>query len=120
MPRRARRPQVKRVYEPADDSDGMRVLVDRMWPRGLTKDRARVGVWLKEVAPSAALRSWFGHEAERWPEFRARYFKELDANGEAVGRLAGLLSAGKATLVFGAHDVEHNNAVALAEYLAAR
>jgi uncharacterized protein YeaO (DUF488 family) len=119
MSRRSPRYGVKRVYEPAEASDGTRVLVDRMWPRGLTKERASVDVWLKDIAPSTSLRTWFGHDPKRWREFHKRYFEELRANHAAVDRLTGLLSEGKVTLLFGARDTEHNNAVALAEYLAA-
>ena len=96
------------------------MLVDRIWPRGLTKEHASVDVWLKDIAPSAGLRIWFGHDPNRWREFKKRYFEELRANHAAVDRLTDLVSAGKVTLLFGAHDIERNNAVALADYLAAR
>jgi uncharacterized protein YeaO (DUF488 family) len=119
MSRPSPRPGVKRVYEPSEGSDGTRVLVDRIWPRGLTKEHASVDVWLKDIAPSAGLRTWFGHDPNRWREFQKRYFEELRANHAAVDRLTDLVSAGKVTLLFGAHDTEHNNAVALADYLAA-
>ena len=109
---------IKRVYEQPAPDDGTRVLVDRMWPRGLTKERAAVDVWVKDVAPSTSLRAWFSHDPARWAEFRRRYIAELSANADEVGRLIALMSAGKTTLLFGAHDTEHNNAVALAEYLA--
>ena len=117
MSRRSLRPGVKRVYEPPEASDGTRVLVDRIWPRGLTKEHASVDVWLKDIAPSTVLRTWFGHDPKRWREFHARYFEELQANHAAVEHLAGIVSAGKVTLLFGAHDTERNNAVALADYL---
>ena len=106
----------KRVYEPSEVSDGTRVLVDRIWPRGLTKEHA--GVDVKDIAPSAGLRTWLGHDPNRWREFQKRYFEELRANHAAVDHLTDLVSAGKVTLLFGAHDIEHNNAVALADYLA--
>jgi uncharacterized protein YeaO (DUF488 family) len=109
---------IRRVYDVPADSDGTRVLVDRMWPRGLTKERAAVDLWLKEVAPSAQLRIWFGHDPDRWQAFRERYFEELRTNSAAVSRLVDLASAGVVTLLFGAHDVERNNAAALREYLA--
>ena len=96
----------------------MRVLFDRIWPRGLTKEHASVNVWLKDIAPSAGLRTLFGHDPNRWREFQKRYFVELRANHAAVDHLTDLVSAGKMTLHFGAHDIEHNNAVALADYLA--
>jgi len=110
---------VKRVYEPPAKADGQRVLVDRLWPRGVSKKNAELAVWLKEIAPSDALRKWFGHEPERWAEFQKRYRAELDANSEAVAELRSLLREGKVTLLYGAHDEAHNNAVALADYLQA-
>ena len=119
MSRRFPRLGVKRVYEPREASDGMRVLVDRIWPRGLTKEHASVDVWLKDIAPSAGLRTWFGHDPDRWREFHKRYLEELRANHAAVDHLMDLVSVGKVTLLFGARDVERNNAVALADYLAA-
>jgi uncharacterized protein YeaO (DUF488 family) len=119
MSRRFVRPDVKRVYEPPEASDGMRVLVDRIWPQGLTKERAGVNVWLKDIAPSAGLRTWFGHDPQRWREFHERYLEELRANPAAVEQLTDLVSAGNVTLLFGAHDTERNNAMALADYLAA-
>jgi uncharacterized protein YeaO (DUF488 family) len=94
------------------------VLVDRIWPRGLTKEHASVDVWLKDIAPSADLRTWFGHDPNRWREFHNRFFEELRANHAAVDHLMDLLLAGKVTLLFGAHDTERNNAVALADYVA--
>jgi uncharacterized protein YeaO (DUF488 family) len=115
MSQRSPRPGVKRVYEPPEASDGTRVLVDRIWPRGLTKEHASVDVWLKDIAPSAGLRTVFGHDRNRWREFHERYFEELRANHAAVDHLTDLVSAGKVTLLFGAHDIEHNNA----DYLAA-
>jgi uncharacterized protein YeaO (DUF488 family) len=108
---------IKRVYEPPADSDGQRVLVDRLWPRGLSKDKAGVALWLKEIAPSTELRKWFGHEPEKWPEFQKRFRDELDGNGEAVGQLRALADKGKVTLLYSAHDEQHNNAVVLAAYL---
>jgi uncharacterized protein YeaO (DUF488 family) len=108
---------IKRVYEPAADSDGQRVLVDRLWPRGIKKDDARLDLWLKHIAPSDELRKWFGHDPERWVEFQKRYREELKGKGDAVEELRDLLAKGKVTLLFGAHDEKHNNAVVLAEYL---
>jgi uncharacterized protein YeaO (DUF488 family) len=108
---------VKRVYEAPDKADGQRVLVDRVWPRGVAKKDAALKLWLKEIAPSNELRKWFGHDPERWSEFQRRYRAELDANKEAVAQLLGLLREGKVTLLYGAHDEAHNNAVALAAYL---
>ncbi|TPN74974.1 DUF488 domain-containing protein [Mesorhizobium sp. CU2] len=108
---------VKRIYEPPAKADGQRVLVDRIWPRGVRKENATLTLWLREIAPSDGLRKWFGHEPERWAEFRKRYRAELDGNGEAVAQLRALLGNGKVTLLYSAHDEAHNNAVALAEYL---
>ncbi len=108
---------VKRVYEPAAAGDGQRVLVDRLWPRGVKKEDAHLDLWLKDVAPSDELRKWFGHDPDRWAEFRKRYREELKAKAEAIEELRALLAKGKVTLLFGAHDERHNNAVVLAEYL---
>ena len=110
---------VKRVYEAPEKSDGQRVLVDRVWPRGVSKKGAALDFWLKEIAPSAELRKWFGHDPKRWPEFQKRYRAELDGNEQVVAQLRGLLREGKVTLLYGAHDEAHNNAVALAEHLQA-
>jgi len=109
---------VKRAYEPPASTDGCRVLVDRIWPRGVSKDALRLDAWVREVAPSSRLRSWFGHDPARWDEFRRRYGAELDARPEAVARLVEACGRARATLVFGARDPDHNNAVALLEYLA--
>jgi uncharacterized protein YeaO (DUF488 family) len=108
---------IKRAYEPVSPQDGQRVLVDRLWPRGLSKERAAIDLWLKEIAPSTALRQWFGHEPERWGEFQRRYHAELDANGEVVGQLREAMRAGKTTLIYGAKDEAHNDAVVLAAYI---
>src|SRR5205814_200822 len=112
--------RVKRVYDPPATDDGVRVLVDRLWPRGLTKAKASVDLWLKDLAPSAALRRWFAHDPAKWPEFRARYAAELDAKKPAVAALLGAVRRGTVTLVFGARDPRHNNAVALQDYLRSR
>jgi O-6-methylguanine DNA methyltransferase len=109
--------RVKRVYDPPARTDGVRVLVDRLWPRGISKAAARVDAWMKELAPSAALRTWFGHDPERWSEFRRRYHRELAAT-DARHELLALADHQPLTLLFGAKDVEHNNAVALRDYLA--
>jgi uncharacterized protein YeaO (DUF488 family) len=109
--------QLKRAYEPASSSDGARVLVDRLWPRGLAKERLPLDGWTKELAPSTELRTWFAHTPSRWAEFKARYFRELDAQPEATTLLLELSRQGKLTLVFSAKDLEHNNAAALKEYL---
>jgi uncharacterized protein YeaO (DUF488 family) len=108
--------RIKRVYEPAEKSDGKRILIDRLWPRGVKK--TAVDLWLKDVAPSDALRNWFHHEEPKWATFRARYRKELAANKDAVAALR-KAAKGTATLLYGAKDETHNQAVVLAEYLKA-
>lgn len=108
---------LKRVYEAPDADDGVRILVDRLWPRGLTKAGAGIDVWLKAIAPSDALRKWYGHDVEKWPEFRRRYFAELDAEPDALNELRAHLGQGKVTLLYAAKETEHNNAVALKDYL---
>jgi uncharacterized protein YeaO (DUF488 family) len=112
--------QLRRAYEPAGPADGFRVLIDRIWPRGLKKEQAAIDLWLKEVAPSSELRKWFGHDPAKWDEFRKRYAKELDRNPDAVRLLEGKIRRGTLTLVFAAKDAEHSNAAALKEYLEAR
>lgn len=109
--------RLKRVYMPPSRSDGCRVLVDRLWPRGVGKEAARIDAWYREIAPSAELRNWYGHAPERWLEFRRRYFSELAENAALVAELLEKARSGVLTLVFGAKDEEHNNAVALKEYL---
>jgi uncharacterized protein YeaO (DUF488 family) len=109
--------RVKRVYEDAEAADGTRYLVDRIWPRGISKDRAAVEAWLKTVAPSTKLRAWFKHEEPRWEEFRARYFAELEAGPEGLDELRAAVRAGTVTLVYSARDEERNQAVALKQYL---
>ena len=108
---------VKRIYEPPDVDDGQRVLVDRIWPRGVARKDAALTLWLKDIAPGNELRRWFGHEPARWAEFQKRYRAELDGNDEAVAQLRALLGKGRVTLLYGARDEAHNNAVALAEYI---
>jgi uncharacterized protein YeaO (DUF488 family) len=111
--------KLKRVYEAPADEDGLRILVDRVWPRGLTKQKAALDAWVKEAAPSTELRKWFGHKPERWPVFRKRYKQELKAN-PALKDLAALVKGKRATLLFGTHDEERNQAVVLAEVLNGR
>jgi uncharacterized protein YeaO (DUF488 family) len=108
---------MKRVYEPSQYSDGKRVLIDRLWPRGLTKEKAKVDLWLKDVAPSTNLRKWFGHDPDKWSEFKKKYHRELNDNTKVVSILINLLRNGKVTIVYGAKDEEHNDAVVLKEYL---
>lgn len=110
---------IKRVYDEAEPEDGTRILVDRLWPRGLSKERAHVDLWLKELAPSNELRKWFGHEPDKFAEFRRRYEAELrspEARAE-LQQLEDRAKQGPITLVFAAHDVEHNDAVVLRDHL---
>jgi uncharacterized protein YeaO (DUF488 family) len=109
--------QLKRAYESPAKSDGTRLLVDRLWPRGVSKDEAKIDHWLKEIAPSTALRKWFDHDPAKWTEFRKRYWRELDQNESAVTQLKELLHGKTITLIYGAKDTEHNHAVALKEYV---
>jgi uncharacterized protein YeaO (DUF488 family) len=111
---------LKRAYDPAGAHDGRRFLVERLWPRGVSKTSLKVDSWLKEVAPSTALRHWFSHDPKRWNEFRRRYFKELTENEAACAPLLEAASKGDVTLVYSSHDTEHNNALALKEYLETR
>ena len=109
--------EVKRAYEPPAKSDGKRILVDRIWPRGVTKAALSLHSWAKELAPSTTLRKWFGHDPEKWDEFRRRYFQELDKQPEAIEALAAECREGPVTLIFAAKDVQHNQAIALRQYL---
>lgn len=110
--------RIKRVYEPPEKSDGLRVLVDRLWPRGLAKERAKVGLWLRDVAPSDGLRRWFSHDPAKWEEFRARYRKELEGKRQLLDEIRRLeKDKGTITLLFAARDPERNNARILAEVL---
>lgn len=108
---------LKRVYDPPDPGDGMRILVDRLWPRGVSRESARIDVWLKGIAPGPPLRKWFAHDPRKWDAFRERYFRELSLNPAAVAELREQARRGAVTLVYGAKDREHNHAVALREYL---
>jgi uncharacterized protein YeaO (DUF488 family) len=112
--------RIKRVYDAPDESDGRRILVDRLWPRGLTKAKANVDLWLKEIAPSTELRKWFDHDPDKWPEFQKRYAKELAASEAALQVLEEELGKGPFTLVYGAKDELHNDAVALQNFLEGR
>ena len=109
--------RIRRIYEEPTAEDGKRILVDRLWPRGIAKEKARIDEWLKEIAPSDELRKWFGHDPSRWEEFRERYRRELDAKTELLGQLRGLTKKGTVTLLFAAKDEEHNNAVVLKDML---
>ncbi|MEN6560810.1 MAG: DUF488 domain-containing protein [Acidobacteriota bacterium] len=110
--------KLKRAYEPPDKSDGLRLLVERLWPRGLTKEKAAIDEWFKEVAPSPELRTWYGHDPAKWREFRRRYRGELRANAEEVNRLRARIGKGPATFVYAAKDEQRNSAVILRDYLA--
>lgn len=112
--------RIKRVYEPRTRSDGRRILVDRLWPRGLSKKKAAVHEWMKDIAPSAELRRWFGHDPRRWPEFKRRYRHELRAHGDLLRDISARASRGPVTLVYGARDETHNDAVVLAAAIRAR
>ena len=109
--------KLKRVYEKPSKDDGRRILVDRLWPRGLTKEKANVDLWLKEIAPSTSLRKWFDHDPGKWKEFQKRYQQELNNNKEQVALLKEQLKKGAVTLVYGAKDEEHNEALVLKEWL---
>jgi uncharacterized protein YeaO (DUF488 family) len=109
--------RLRRVYDEATGSDGSRVLVDRMWPRGKSKDDLRIDAWCKDIAPGNELRKWFNHEPEKWEEFKQRYFHELDSKPDLVKGILDLAEGGMLTLVYSSRDEERNNAVALKEYL---
>ena len=109
--------KLKRAYESPDKTDGVRILVDRLWPRGVSKNSAQIDLWLKDIAPSAPLRKWFGHDPAKWTEFRKRYVRELEKRPEAVTEIKQFVSKEIVTLVYGAKDERYNNAAALKEYL---
>jgi uncharacterized protein YeaO (DUF488 family) len=109
--------KLKRVYEDPSKEDGTRILVDRLWPRGLTKEKAHVDLWLKEIAPSNELRKWFAHDPAKWPEFKARYKAELKHNAAQLALLKQAVTRGPATLLYAARDTEHNEAVVLHDLL---
>jgi uncharacterized protein YeaO (DUF488 family) len=109
--------RLKRAYDAVSRTDGTRFLVERLWPRGVSKAALQVDAWLKEVGPSTALRKWFSHDPRKWREFRQRYFRELDSRPEAWQRIMSAARRGTVTLVYSSHDTEHNNAVALQEYV---
>ncbi|MCF8029165.1 MAG: DUF488 domain-containing protein [Desulfobacteraceae bacterium] len=108
---------IKRVYEPIQEEDGFRVLVDRVWPRGVSKNQLRADLWLKDAAPSTALRKWFGHDRSKWEEFQRRYFAELDERPEVIRQLLDLAEKQRVTLLFAARDTEYSHAAALKKYL---
>jgi uncharacterized protein YeaO (DUF488 family) len=109
--------QIKRAYDPAAPEDGTRYLVDRLWPRGVKTEEMHADAWIKEIAPSDALRKWFGHDPDKWPEFQKRYRAELEQNPDGWQPIAAAARKGRVTLVYSAKDAEHNNAVVLKAYL---
>jgi len=109
--------EIRRVYEPPEPTDGTRILVDRLWPRGLSKEAAKINYWSKEIAPSTELRRWYGHDPEKWSEFKSRYFEELNSNPEGVEELLRHARKGRVTFLYSSKEERLNNAVALKEYL---
>lgn len=109
--------RLKRAYVPVEPDDGVRILIDRLWPRGVSKAKAALDDWMKEIAPSTELRQWFGHDPERWPEFQRRYKSELKQHAEELDRIRALAKKQTVTLVYSAHDEEHNDAVVLKDVL---
>jgi uncharacterized protein YeaO (DUF488 family) len=120
FPRRCTVIKLKRAYDSASKDDGIRFLVERLWPRGLSKAALHLDAWLKDVAPSTELRRWFGHDPSKWIEFQRRYFAELNAHPTTVEPILKANRRGRVTLIYSSHDQEHNNAVALNAYLAAK
>ena len=112
--------KLKRAYEPVSRADGTRVLVERLWPRGISKATLHLDAWLKDVGPSTELRKWFGHDPDKWSQFRRRYFRELDSRPESWRPIVSAVRGGTVTLVYSSHDEDHNNAVALRDYLQAK
>ncbi len=112
--------KTKRVYDPPSRHDGTRILIDRLWPRGLKKENARIDEWIKEIGPSTELRKWFSHDPKKWEEFKKRFFKELLKNQELVEGVIARAKKGTVTLLFGSREERYNNAVALKEYIEAR
>ena len=112
--------KIKRAYEQADAADGERILVDRLWPRGLSKKKAHIDLWMKEIAPSTELRVWFGHDPAKWKDFRGRYKTELRNNTDLIETLAGKAEEGPITLVYAARDEKHNEALVLKQFLERR
>jgi len=110
--------KIKRIYDTPAEDDGFRILVDRLWPRGLTKEKAKVDLWLKEIAPSDQLRKWYAHDPKKWVEFRKRYFNDLHAKRELVNQIVQKTKEGDVTLLYSSKEEKINNAVALKEYIA--
>ncbi|RIK73032.1 MAG: hypothetical protein DCC68_25515 [Planctomycetota bacterium] len=112
--------RLKRAYDEPASRDGLRILVERLWPRGVSKDRAAIGLWLKDLAPSTELRKWYGHDPERWDEFRRRYWSELEQRGDLLVLLKHRTTEGPVTFVYAAHDEKRNSAAVLKEFLEQR
>lgn len=111
---------LKRIYDEPSNNDGFRVLVDRLWPRGMKKEDAELDMWMKDIAPSHDLRKWYGHDTGNWEEFKKRYFEELENHDEEVKKLLAKADGGEVTLLYAAKDEEHNNAIVLKEFLKKR
>jgi len=109
--------KLKRAYDEPEKSDGFRILVERLWPRGVTKEKAGIDLWMKDIAPSTELRKWYSHDVEKWPEFKKRYRQELKDNKGVVAELKSIVSEKDVTFIYAAHDEEHNSAVVLKEYI---
>jgi uncharacterized protein YeaO (DUF488 family) len=111
--------EIERIYNNpiGDNSNSFRILIDRLWPRGLSKDKVKIDLWLKDIAPSSSLRKWFSHDERKWDDFKSRYFKELEENSESVNEILNKTTEGSITLLYGAKDEKFNNATALKEYL---
>jgi uncharacterized protein YeaO (DUF488 family) len=109
--------KIERIYDNPRGNNNFRILVDRLWPRGLSKDKVKVNLWQKDIAPSNSLRKWFGHDDQKWNEFKRRYFKELDKNVDSVKQILDKVNEGSITLLYGSKEEKFNNAVALKEYL---
>jgi uncharacterized protein YeaO (DUF488 family) len=109
--------KIKRIYDPPAEDDGFRILVDRLWPRGLTKEKAKLDLWLKEIAPSDQLRKWYSHDPKKWAEFRKRYFKDLGTKRGLVNQIVQNMNEGDVTLLYSSKEEKLNNAVALKEYI---
>ena len=110
--------RIKRAYDIPNDDDGYRILVDRLWPRGISKEKAKIDFWPKDLSPSTELRRWYGHDPKKWNEFKSRYFAELDGNIELLDELLGYVHKGTVTFIYSSKEQRLNNAVALKEYLA--
>jgi uncharacterized protein YeaO (DUF488 family) len=109
--------KIKRIYEPPAAGDGFRILVDRLWPRGVSKEKARVDLWLKEISPSNELRKWYGHDPEKWAEFKKKYLREIEDQGEAFGLIIKKAKGGTVTFLFSSQEEKWNNAAALKEFM---